>query len=81
MTYDMHVEKGEEGDVEDFAAKLARLLQDQPLRERLADRGRARARDVLSWERVAEGVDRMYRESVAGTSADTHYEERAQENT
>jgi len=49
-----------EGDVPDFAAKLHRLIVDEAEREDLARRGRSRAEHLFTWERVADGCDRMY---------------------
>ena len=46
----------------DQAAQLGRLLRDPARRAELAARGRARASGALSWERVADGFDLMYRE-------------------
>lgn len=57
-------ELAREGDVPDLADKLGRLLRDPARREQLAARGRARAAGALSWERVADGFDRMYREAL-----------------
>ncbi len=59
-------ELAREGDPEDFAAKLAALLRDPARRAQLGERGRRRAAEELSWERVADGFDRMYREVLAG---------------
>lgn len=50
-----------EGDVDDFAQKLAALLRDPERRRELAQAGRRRAVQQFSWERVADGVDHMYR--------------------
>lgn len=55
-----------EGDVADWGRKLARLLRDPSRRGELAVAGRRRALQELSWERVADGCDRMYREVLAG---------------
>ena len=57
-------ELAREGDVRDLADKLARLLRDPERRAELAALGRSRAAGALSWERVAEGFDRMYREAL-----------------
>lgn len=51
-----------EGDVDDLAEKLGGLLRDPARRAELAARGRRRACAELSWERVAEGTDRMYQQ-------------------
>jgi glycosyltransferase involved in cell wall biosynthesis len=51
-----------EADRDDLAEKLARLLRDPGRRAILSTLGRLRAVDELSWERVAAGFDRMYRE-------------------
>jgi glycosyltransferase involved in cell wall biosynthesis len=57
-------ELAREGDVQDLADKLGRLLRDPARRAELAARGRARAAGALSWERVADGFDLMYREAL-----------------
>lgn len=54
-----------EGDVHDLAEKLRALLVDPGLRAELAAQGRLRAEADLSWERVADRVDAMYREALA----------------
>lgn len=53
-----------EGDVDALAVRLGALLRDPKRRAELAARGRRRAASELSWERVAEGFDRMYREAL-----------------
>jgi glycosyltransferase involved in cell wall biosynthesis len=58
-------ELAREGDAEDLADKLGRLLRDPARRAQLAARGRRRAVEELSWERVADGFDRMYRQVLA----------------
>lgn len=55
-------ELAREGDVDDLAGKLGNLLRDPARRAELAARGRRRAAEELSWERVADGCDRMYRQ-------------------
>jgi glycosyltransferase involved in cell wall biosynthesis len=50
-----------EGDVDDLADKLGRLLRDPGRRADLAAKGRQRACEHLTWEQVANGCDRMYR--------------------
>lgn len=57
-------ELAREGDVEDFADKLRVLLCDPKRRAELAGRGRDRAADALSWEKVVDGCDRMYRQML-----------------
>jgi glycosyltransferase involved in cell wall biosynthesis len=57
-------ELAREGDVPDLADKLGRLLRDPARRAELSARGRARAAEALSWERVADGFDAMYREAL-----------------
>lgn len=59
-------ELAREGDVHDLGARLARLLRDPARRAELASLGRARAAAHLSWEQVADGFDRMYREVLDG---------------
>lgn len=53
-----------EGDVDDLAGKLGALLRDPARRRDLGARGRDRAEREFSWERVADGFDRMYREAL-----------------
>lgn len=55
-------ELAREGDVDDLAAKLALVLSEPARRARMADCGRRRAAEELSWERVADGCHRMYEE-------------------
>lgn len=59
-------ELAREGDVDDLAGKLRLVLEEPARRARMADCGRRRALEELSWERVADGCDRMYRELLAG---------------
>ena len=59
-------ELAREGDVDDFAQRLGRLLRDNEQRSALSERGRARARERFTWERVVDGCDRMYREVLEG---------------
>ncbi len=54
-----------EGDADALADTLSTLLRDAGRREQLARLGRKRAAEALSWNRVAEGFDSMYRESHA----------------
>lgn len=58
-------ELAREGDAEDFAARLGGLLRDPARRARLGECGRRRAADELSWERVADGFDVMYRQVLS----------------
>lgn len=53
-----------EGNVDALAAALGRVLRDPDERGRLAERGKERARNHLTWERVAAGCDRMYRNAI-----------------
>jgi glycosyltransferase involved in cell wall biosynthesis len=63
-------EIAQEGDVRDFAEKLNRLLRDPGRRAELESRGRKRAVDVLSWEKVADGCSEMYRTLLHEPSTD-----------
>lgn len=56
-----------EGDVGRLADALARLLRDPVRRAELSAVGRRRAQEVFSWEVVADGCDRMYRELLAAS--------------
>jgi glycosyltransferase involved in cell wall biosynthesis len=53
-----------EGDVLDFAEKLHGLLRDPGRRAELTSRGYQRAVEALSWEKVADGGDQMYRSAL-----------------
>ncbi len=57
-------ELAREGALHALTDKLAGLLRDPKRRADLAERGRSRAAAALSWERVADGFDRMYREAL-----------------
>lgn len=59
-------ELAREDDVEDFAAKLGALLRDPARRAQLGECGRRRAAEELSWDRVADGFDVMYRQVLGG---------------
>jgi glycosyltransferase involved in cell wall biosynthesis len=52
-----------EGDADALADMLSTLLRDAGRREELARLGRKRAAEALSWDRVADGFDTMYRQS------------------
>jgi predicted metal-dependent phosphoesterase TrpH/glycosyltransferase involved in cell wall biosynthesis len=54
----------EPGDAEVLCAQLRRLLTDEPLRSSLRERCLER-RGELGWERVAEGVEDLYRRVLA----------------
>lgn len=58
-----------EGDVGQFADTLRLLLRDPASRADLSARGRRRAAEVFSWEVVADGCDRMYRELLGSGPA------------
>lgn len=55
-------ELAREGDVDDLADTLGRLLRDPARRAQLTQRGQRRAAEALSWECVADGVAAMYRQ-------------------
>jgi glycosyltransferase involved in cell wall biosynthesis len=50
-----------------FGAAVARVLEDRELAGRLAEAGRREARERWTWERTAEGYDRLLTQ-VAGLS-------------
>ncbi len=54
--------------VERIAASVTSLLEDRALRERLADRGRERARE-FTWERTASGTLAAYDRALAARAA------------
>jgi glycosyltransferase involved in cell wall biosynthesis len=54
-----------EGDWEDLARSLRQLLLEPARRAALSTRGHRRAVDCFSWEAVAAGCDRMYRQMLA----------------
>ncbi len=49
-----------EGDVSSFSIALNRVLRDPRFADQLRERGRRRAREEFSWERVAEKFSGMY---------------------
>jgi glycosyltransferase involved in cell wall biosynthesis len=57
-----------EGSVDDLADKLGCVLREPQRRADLARRGRKRAYEHLSWERVAEGCDEMYRNAFTSAA-------------
>src|SRR5690606_15962505 len=48
------------------AGAMTRLLTDHELRQRFAENGIVRARELFTWQQVGESVEALYRE-VAGT--------------
>jgi len=58
----------EPGDPEALRAALARLLDDAPLRERLAACGRRRALERFTWEATARATEAEYRAAIAARS-------------
>jgi len=48
------------GDVHDFADRIDRLLDDEPLRREMGDRGRRRVLDGLAWEFQREALIELY---------------------
>lgn len=63
-----------EGDVDQLALALAELLGDPHERQSLARRGRAAAVERLTWDYVAAGFDRMYRQAVEARGLADHTE-------
>ena len=59
----------EPGDVAGLAARLELLLDEQPLRERLAARALDEVRELYSWPVLAQSIDAVYR-GLAGTTPD-----------
>ncbi|MEU4689543.1 glycosyltransferase family 4 protein [Actinoplanes sp. NPDC023714] len=53
------------GDPEALAAAIGRLLDDEPLRRRLADQGRRRAVENFTWRRTAIRTAEWYAEAIA----------------
>jgi glycosyltransferase involved in cell wall biosynthesis len=51
-----------EGDLDGLSTSLGLLLRDPSRRAELSRRGRERAIQAFSWDAVADGCDRMYRE-------------------
>lgn len=50
-----------EGDLDDLTERLSCLLRNPARRAELSAKGQRRAAQALSWEKVADGFDRMYR--------------------
>ncbi len=55
-------------DPDDVAAKSARLLTDRDLRDRLEERARHVAREVLAWPLLTERLERFYQEVTCALS-------------
>jgi hypothetical protein len=53
------------GDVGALAAAVGRLLEDEPMRRRMGDAGRAMVKEKFAWPRLAEQVIEVYREVLA----------------
>ncbi len=51
---------------QDLAAGINKLLDDPALRESMAEKGQARARDVFSWASIAEQTKALYESLTAG---------------
>lgn len=51
------------GDAEDLARGIKKLLDDQPLREKLAVKARQRAEDLYNWQTTAENLLNIYAQS------------------
>jgi glycogen synthase len=51
---------------QDLAAGINKLLDDPVLREAMAEKGQARARDVFSWASIAEQTKALYESLTAG---------------
>ena len=62
----------EPGDADDLAAKLRQLLDDAPLRERLAGRALHEARTLYAWPAVAGRIAAVYAD-LEGTRPDTDW--------
>lgn len=70
LTHEENALLAEPGDAEDLAAQLRRILDDGPLRERLAERALDEARTLYAWPTVAARITTVY-DNVAGTRPDT----------
>ena len=69
LTHERNGLLAEVGDVPGLAEQLARVLDDAPLRRRLASAALADARTLYSWESIAGRIAGVY-DSLAGTSPD-----------
>ena len=52
-------------DAESFAAQVVRLLENRPLRERLANNALRLVRDVYAWERTVDSLEQAYERARA----------------
>ena len=52
-------------DAESFAAQVVRLLEDRPLRQRLANNALRLVQDVYAWERTVESLEQAYERARA----------------
>lgn len=52
------------GDSESLAAAICRLIEDEPLRRRLAAAAAARTRESFSWEAIAEAYETVLEEAI-----------------
>jgi glycosyltransferase involved in cell wall biosynthesis len=52
-------------DAESFAAQVVRLLEDRPLRQRLAQNALRLVQNVYAWERTVESLEQAYERALS----------------
>jgi glycosyltransferase involved in cell wall biosynthesis len=56
----------EKGDIETFANKLEKLINDKPLRQQMGERGRRFCKDKFSKQTEVAAIDALYKNILAG---------------
>jgi len=56
------------GDPQDLARGIFKLLDDEPLRKRLAIKARQRAQEIYNWENTADNLLKIYKTSLNGST-------------
>ena len=72
LTHEKNALLAEPGDTEGLVGSLRRILDDAPLRERLARQALEEAHTLYAWPAVAERITTVY-ESLAGSRPDTDW--------
>jgi glycosyltransferase involved in cell wall biosynthesis len=62
----------EPGNVRALAAALQQILDDEPLRRAMGQRGRAKVEAGYSWERIGAQLEAIYQQVLGADTARTH---------